>query len=103
MFNVKRNEPVICKDGFKMSIQASRDSYCEPRINNAPIYTKVEVGFPSSSESLLHPYFDGDVEAGNPCNGVYAYVPVNIVTLVIAKHGGMVSGEVPRGIPHLPA
>jgi hypothetical protein len=33
-----------------------------------------------------------------PTDTVYAYVPVDIVTLVIAKHGGMVSGEVPPGV-----
>jgi len=38
-----------------------------------------------------------------PTETVYAYVPASLVTLVIAKHGGMVSGELPPGIPYLRA
>jgi hypothetical protein len=35
-----------------------------------------------------------------PTNSVYAYVPVETVFLVISKHGGMLEGEVPPGVPH---
>ena len=35
--------------------------------------------------------------------GVYSWVPVQVVTNVIAKHGGMVSGEVPDGVIPLTA
>ena len=33
-----------------------------------------------------------------PTDTVYGYVPVDIVTNVIVKHGGMVEGEVPPGV-----
>ena len=33
-----------------------------------------------------------------PTNTVYGYVPVDVVTNVIVKHGGMVEGEVPPGV-----
>ena len=29
---------------------------------------------------------------------IYGYVPVDIVTNVIVKHGGLVSGQVPAGV-----
>ena len=29
------NKPVVCADGFKMSVQAGEANYCEPRIDNA--------------------------------------------------------------------
>ena len=34
----------------------------------------------------------------NPCDTVYGYVPVTVVNLVIAKHGGAVSGTAPPGV-----
>ena len=34
-----------------------------------------------------------------PTDTVYEYVPVETVFLVISKHGGMIDGEVPPGIP----
>jgi len=37
-------------------------------------------------------------EKSIPMDTVYAYVPVGVVTTVIAKHGGMVDGEVPPGV-----
>ena len=34
-----------------------------------------------------------------PTETVYGYVPVSDVYLLISKHGGVVSGEVPLGVP----
>ena len=42
-------------------------------------------------------------EVDNPTETVYGYVPVQIVTNVLAKHGGIVDGEVPRGVAPIPA
>ena len=39
----------------------------------------------------------------DPTNTVYAYVPVQTVALVIAKHGGMIRGQVPPGVAALTA
>ena len=96
----KMNEKVVCKDGFTMSVQAGSTQYCHPRQNNAQRYTEVEIGFPNRKEDLLLEFAeDGD----RPTETVYAYVPAAVVTLVIAKHQGMVSGELPAGIPCLRA
>jgi hypothetical protein len=42
-------------------------------------------------------------EPGTPLETVYGYVPVQTVTNVLAKHGGIVDGEVPRGVAPIPA
>lgn len=69
---------VICADGFKMSVQASKYHYCSPRDDEGP-YESVEVGYPSSPEPLLGITNDGDV---------WGYVPVEIICNIVNKHGG---------------
>jgi len=97
---MKKYKPVICRDGFTMSIQAGVGMYSRPRTFSAEHYQEVEIGYPSAKESLILEYAE---VPSTPTDTVYAYVPVDIVTLVIAKHGGMVSGEVPPGVIVLPA
>ena len=89
------NQQVVCADGFEMSVQANEGAYCEPRLNNQKKYNLVEVGYPSQREELIMPWCENDHQ---PTNTVYGYVPVDIVTNVIVKHGGMVEGEVPPGV-----
>ena len=96
----KRYTPVLCADGFSMSVQAHESAYCQPRENNAPSYVEVEVGFPNREEPMLLDYAE---EPDRPTNTVYAWVPVQVVTNVIAKHGGAVDGEVPPGVALLRA
>jgi hypothetical protein len=91
----KRNKLVICADGFRMSVQAHDGAYCDPRADAQRKYTLVEVGFPSEKEDLIMPWAE---ESDKPTDTVYGYVPVDVVTTVIVKHGGMVEGEVPPGV-----
>ncbi|QDP63447.1 MAG: hypothetical protein GOVbin703_194 [Prokaryotic dsDNA virus sp.] len=91
-----KNTLVECADGFTMSVQASSGNYCEPRENDADRYESVEIGYPSAEEKLLIPYAE---EPETPTDTVYGWVPADIVRHIIDKHGGIVSGEVPRGIP----
>jgi len=88
---------VVCADGFSMSVQASTSAYSKPREDNGP-YTEVEVGYPSEEEPLLSSYAE---EPERPTDTVYPYVPVDRVTLVLAKHGGVVEGDLPEGVPML--
>jgi hypothetical protein len=88
---------VVCADGFKMSVQAGPRSYSYPKDDVGP-YTEVEVGFPSHYEGLLIPYAENP---DNPTGTVYGYTPARVVLNVLAKHGGIVSGEVPPGIPRI--
>ena len=92
----RRNKPVKCADGFTMSVQAFEGGYCSPRMDNAPKYIEVEIGYPNREEPLLMQWAE---DSSKPCETVYAYVPVERVYLVIAKHGGMIEGQLPKGIP----
>jgi len=96
----KLNKAIVCADGFEMSVQANSGAYCNPRVNNAERYTAVEVGFPNQIDELLLEFAEDE---GNPTETVYGWVPSQTVSLVIAKHGGIVSGDLPPGIPYLPA
>ena len=91
----KHYDRVVCADGFSMSVQASAYNYCQPQEPAADRYETVEIGFPTVKEPMLMPYAE---TPENPTDTVYAYVPVEVVTNVIIKHGGMVSGEVPPGV-----
>ena len=95
----KRYERVVCADNFSMSVQAGVTHYCYPRDGEGP-YKEVEVGFPSQREELLMDYAERE---DDPTKTVYGYVPSSVVTLVIAKHGGIVSGDLPPGVPALRA
>ena len=98
-----RNQLVVCADGFKMSVQANQHAYCSPRSDNADRYVEVEVGFPSDYEELFDDYVEMKDSTKSHQEQVFPYVPVQIVTNVIAKHGGMVEGEVPNGVAPLKA
>ena len=97
---MKLNENIVCKDGFTMSVQAHEGAYCHPRIDNAEHYEEAEVGYPSQYESILMPWVENEER---PLDTVYGYVPASIISLVCAKHGGIVSGELPAGIPYIEA
>lgn len=80
--------PMVCADGFKMSVQGHCGAYSQPRDDFAKEYRSVEVGFPSKREEALMPYIDGD--GSEPTETVYGYVPVEVVEQIIAAHGGLV-------------
>jgi len=109
---IRHCSPVFCADGYTFSAQASNGNYCTPdrwSASCSPLDTKesIELGFPSDSDPLidgfeeLRQYREGPVprtEDGKFLDTVYPYVPVEVVRLLIEKHGGMVSGAVPRGV-----
>ncbi len=85
-YEIREQTPrVFCADGFNMSVQVSRGHYCIPRINDAPEYDYVEIGYPSEREELFMPFAEHEE---NPIYTVYSFVPVSIVDEVIARHGG---------------
>ena len=94
MFNLQsRREMVVCKDNFKMSVQASENHYCNPRVNGSDMsYSHVEVGFPTQKEDLLMDYCE---DRDKPTETVYSYVPASVIINIIDKHGGMVAGKLP--------
>lgn len=96
---MKPFEKVVCADGFAMSVQAGERWYCAPRLDNAKVYRLVEVGYPNRLEPMLLHYAE---QPDTPESTVYGFVPASLVSLVIAKHGGIIAGELPPGIPILP-
>lgn len=90
----KRNTRVVCADTYTVSVQAGETSYCTPRDDIGP-YTHVELGYPSVYDSMLDRYAENKSE---PTKTVYGWVPSETVELLIVKHGGAVSGEVPKGV-----
>jgi len=93
------NDTVVCADGFRMSVQGNEGAYCEPRLNNQKKYNLVEVGYPSQEESLIMPWCENPRQ---PTDSIYGYVPVDVVTNVIVKHGGIAEGQVPPGVIGIP-
>nr|DAG29222.1 MAG TPA: hypothetical protein [Caudoviricetes sp.] len=80
--------PIVCPDGFKISVQASKFHYCSPRIDNALEYTKVELGFPNQVDDSIIKYAEDE---DSPLKTVYGYVPIDVVEKLIKKHGGIVN------------
>jgi hypothetical protein len=88
---IKFYEKIVCADGFSMSVQASDTHYSLPRNDSGP-YTSVEVGYPSSEDSILLQYAENP---DRPTETIYSWVPIETVQQCIEAHGGMVSGELP--------
>ena len=83
--------PVMCADGFKVSIQASSAHYSVPR-DNVRAYRACELGYPSEADDLIKEYAEGE----DYTDTVYAYVPAKVIQALLEKHGGIVSGECPQ-------
>ena len=106
--------PIVCADGFTISVQASSGHYCEDANGSnahygsgtAPAlpFTSVEVGYPSERPEPWHctAWHEGwDRHEDHPvCDGwevraddgeessIYSYVPVQVVRDLIERHGG---------------
>jgi len=91
-------KPVVCADGFKVSIQASSSHYSIPK-GRARVYRACELGFPSEADDLIkeyvetYPYLDNSVDY---TESVYPYVPAKVIQALLEKHGGIVSGDCPQ-------
>lgn len=82
--------PVICKDGFTISIQGGTEyHYCFPR-RHCCEFEEVELGYPSQYDDII----EGYAEDGNYTRTVYGYVPIELVEKLIEKHGGIVDVKV---------
>ena len=77
--------PVICADGFHMSVGVGVFYFSRPRNCDAEEYTHMGIEFPSDADPLILEYaYDKD----HPTETFYIYVPVDLIDAVIAKHGG---------------
>ena len=92
----KQYRRVVCTDGFSVSIQGNRTSYCSPRHDHPEAYIELELGFPSSADEIIKPYAENEMDLTGT---VYGYVPVADVYLLLTAHGGVIEGDVPKGVP----
>ena len=80
---------IVCKDWFKMSVQASHLHYCKPRCTcyskYSFIYDTMEVWYPSEKVEELMPYCYEEEE----WEWVYGQVPVELLNKIIDKHWGI--------------
>ena len=90
-----KNQPVVCADGFKVSVQGNESAYCSPRNDTGP-YDTVECGFPSHYDIHLQPYAE---DPNDPTGTVYGWVPCIVVQLCVESHGGQVDGVLPPFAP----
>jgi len=79
--------PLVCRDGLKLSVQASSYHYCAPRDHVGP-WTSMEIGFPSKPVPELREWRQ-DLEDDQPDEEcVFGWVPVEKILETIEKHGG---------------
>jgi hypothetical protein len=82
-----RRSAIVCKDGFKFSVQAGSFYECVPKLDGKDVeYISCEVGFPTKEEELLMPYREGWHD--EPTESIYPYTPISVIEAVIKKHGG---------------
>ena len=104
-------EPIVCMDGFTLSVQAGENLYCEPK--ESPYdekgnwkedfgYKSVEIQLKTSDEPLFDEYITkgchncgGDIQGYDEFHSPLAYVPVELLAKVIKKHGGVIQGAIP--------
>ena len=79
-------DPVVCRDGTSLSIQASHGHYSLPRSSDCSAYSHVEI-LHYGKKFPLRWYIQED--------GIHKRVPANVVRKTILQHGGMVGGELP--------
>ena len=92
------NPPITCKDGFRISVQAKDDSWCQ-RNTDGKLLT-VECGFPTTvpkTAELRNHAVDVVLTGGTSeyTEAIYPYTPVEVVRAEIAAHGGMLDGTLP--------
>lgn len=64
---------IVCGDGFTFSLQQFQGFHCNDQT--------VEIGAFNRYDPLLRPYHEGD--------GIYGYVPFNVVERILTKHKGI--------------
>lgn len=79
---IKQWPTLICKDGYGMSVQASVRHLCRPRTDDAQDYSHVEVSCTAEKGDAIAAF-------GDPDEGIYGFVPVDVVLAMLEEHGGV--------------
>lgn len=72
---------LVCKDGFSMSVQAGRAKFSTPDVEGLDHYSHVEIAHTTHCDAL-DPY-------GDEFEGIYQFVPVEVVEQLLVDHGGL--------------
>lgn len=83
---------IVCKDGFRISVQGHCGAYSFPRDDFADKYSMVEVMCSSTDDPIIMEMRDKREYDGGD---IFGYVPVWVVENIIKNHGGIVNdGEI---------
>jgi hypothetical protein len=79
---------IVCKDGFKLSVQASAGHYCYPqKLCSFELYSEFEIMFLSElSDSDANLLYSHDYSKDSD---IYEFVPRSLVLEIINNHGGI--------------
>lgn len=81
-------DTIVCKDGFKVRVQAGKVFESLPKDNIGPwTHFEVEIDFDAVEPDLI-PYGDISYHWGMHSN-IYSHVPKEIVRKLIESHGGV--------------
>lgn len=78
----KAQPVLVCRDNFEISVQVGEDRLCEPKVDDAAAYSRVEVVLPRGYSHA----FDAWVTA---TPGIFGQVPAEVVLQFIGFHGGV--------------
>ncbi len=85
---IHKRPRIYCKNGFNISVQASKHHYCKPRENiQYGTYTKVELGMPSKEIPELEEY--KEIKEEPQTMSVFPYVPIELIEKIIQENGGI--------------
>lgn len=77
---------LVCRDGYKLSVQASAGRYCSPREDHAERYVSVEVGYPHRPDgSGYKPRPFGKTIDRDTF--IWSWLPVSTVNRWVHAHG----------------
>lgn len=79
---------LVCRDGYKLSVQASTGHYCLPREDHAAHYTAVEVGYPCRPDGSEYKprLFGKTIDRGTL---IWGWLTVSRVNRWVHAHGGL--------------
>jgi hypothetical protein len=95
----KVNRRVVCADGFKVSVQASAMHYAHDSSGKAPYWDldfDATPAYPFVSCEIGNPSEDLDgvtALAEHDADGVWSWVPINVVRDLLDAHGGVTGFE----------
>ncbi len=85
---IHKRPRIYCNNGFSISVQASKDHYCEPQENiQDGKYSQVELGMPSKEIPELDEY--KEIKEKRQTRSVFPYVPIELIEQIIQQNGGI--------------